>query len=318
MTATIETPVRRGVVPAPAPGIYPSTPMPLYHAWDAASNSRLSRIRQSPAHLKAYMDAPPEDTVALMMGRAIHTAILEPDDFDARFCIAEQCTAITKDGKGPRCNNSGILFDADRGWLCGVHAKGMAPIDNGRIVLKPEYYDICLNVRDNVYKHAAASRLLRGEGDVELSCVWKDSASDVTCKARWDRHSPLIAGGAIVDIKSTVDASRNAFERAIFSHGYHRQGALYLDSADALGIPTKHFVIIAVEKEPPYALAVYRLTEGAIDAGREQLQPLLQRYATCLALDEWPGYPEIVDDIALPAYAWQQIEEEVKYAQEGA
>jgi hypothetical protein len=83
-----------------------------------------------------------------------------------------------------------------------------------------------------------------------------------------------------------------------------------LDGARAVGIPAEHFVIVAVEKEPPYAVAVYRVLDAAIDAGREQIAGLLKTYATCVALDEWPGYAEQVVDVALPAWAWNQIDEE--------
>ena len=41
---------------APEPGIYPGVPMDEYLGWDCASNSRLRRLRRSPAHLKAYLD----------------------------------------------------------------------------------------------------------------------------------------------------------------------------------------------------------------------------------------------------------------------
>jgi hypothetical protein len=177
-------------------------------------------------------------------------------------------------------------------------------------VLPEEDYTSCLRMRDAVNRHASASRLLSGAGDVELSLVWEQDGLDVLCKGRLDRLSPGIAGGAIVDIKTTRDASPREFERAIFTHGYHRQAAFYLDGARAHGIPAKHFVIIAVEKEPPYAVAVYRVSEGAIDAGQEQLRVLLAKYAECEQKDEWPAYPDVVRDIALPDWAWKQIDEE--------
>jgi hypothetical protein len=37
----------------------------------------------------------------------------------------------------------------------------------------------------------------------------------------------------------------------------------------------------------------------------------MRRYAECLRTDEWPGYPDEVVDIALPHYAWGQIDEQL-------
>lgn len=295
------------------PGVYPSMPAVQYHALDGASNSRLTQLMRSPAHLKAYLAEPKKDTTALRIGRAAHSAILEPDDFDASFTVADRCQAITK--AGGQCNNSGLAFHSDLGWLCGVHTKNVpGEFDSRRIIVPPADYAMCVGIRDSVLASASACALLSGDGDAELTLVWDDVASGVRCKGRLDRHAPHISSGCIVDVKTTRDASRREFERAIFSHGYHRQGALYLDGAKANGLAAEHFVIIAVEKEPPYAVAVYRLTEGAIDAGREQLASLLARYADCVERNEWPSYPDEVQDIALPHYAWAQIDEELSEA----
>lgn len=294
----------------PAPGIYPGVPMELYHAWDCASNSRLSRLRQSPAHLKAYLEQPPEERSALVIGRAAHATILEPETFDSVYTVAGQCTAIKKDKD--RCSNGGTSLHSELGWLCGVHGKGLhAGFSTTQFVLPEAMFSACRGMRNAVHAHKAASALLAGMHDAELSVVWNDAETGVSCKARFDGLARQIADGTILDVKTTTDASERAFERSIFSWGYHRQAAFYLDAAAASGIEARNFVIIAVEKEPPYAVAVYRLTEGAIDAGRDQLRIALARYAECTARNEWPGYPDEVRDIAIPAYAWAQIGEEV-------
>lgn len=297
------------VIDTPAPGTYPDTSMRDYHRWDAMSNSRLTALRRSPAHLQAYIAQQSTDTVALAIGRAVHSAILEPDDFTSVYVVAEQCGA-TKKGDGLRCGNAGVML-SHGGWLCGVHAKGISSVTSVT-VLPPNDYAVCLGARDAVHAHGRARGLLTGNGGNELSILWTDIVSGVACKARLDRYSPAIAGGAIVDIKTTRDASPLAFERSIFNFGYHRQGAHYLAGANASGLPAQHFAIIAVEKEPPYAVAVYRLTEGALDAGAQQITPLLARYAACQTANHWPAYSEDVQDIALPNYAWGQIDDETK------
>lgn len=288
-------------------GIHPRIAFDTYHSWEAASNSRLTVLRRSPAHLKAYLEEP-TDSAALVLGRICHTAILEPDEFAKRYLVSDRCEAVKKtDGK--RCTNNGTVYNGGLGWLCGVHGGG-AQSDPGITVVSKYDYEVATKMRDAVSKHRAAALLK--EGMRELSLVWDDAESGVRCKARLDHHSPVLAGGAIVDIKTTEDASPRAFERSIYTYGYHRQGALYTEGATALGLGAEHFAILAIEKKPPYALMIHRVTEGALDAGSEQLRPALARYAECMAKDEWPGYPEDVNDIALPDYAWGQISEETK------
>jgi hypothetical protein len=192
--------------------------------------------------------------------------------------------------------------------LCAKHGDGY--------VLRPSEYDACLGMRGAVHATSRAKGMLVGPGDVEMSCVWTDRASGVLCKGRMDRHSPDLAGGAIVDLKTTKDASPLAFERAIFSYGYHRQAAMYLGGAKALGIAARHYVIIAVESAPPHGVGIYRLTEGAVQGGADQLRPLLALYARLQDIPraEWWGYPDEVRDISLPAYAWGQLDEQVEVA----
>ena len=300
--------IRDQQIDAPKPGIYPGTPIATYHRWRAASNSFLTHLHRSPAHAKAAKEEP-IDTEALTMGRAIHAAILEPDEFQSRYVQAEQCGA-TKKGDGLRCTNMGVVLDPKDGWLCGVHGKGRLGSSTVTVIPGDRYRD-CLGVRDAVYRHSKARDLLTGEGQNELSLVWNDPATGVPCKSRPDRFSPVLVGGVIVDVKKTRDARARAFERSIFGYGYHRQGALYLTGAEAHKLPNQHFVFLAVEDVRPYGVALYRLTEGAISAGEEQLSRLLPLYQQCVERNEWPGYSEEVVDIALPAYAWDQIDQEI-------
>lgn len=279
----------------PEPGAYPGTPMADYHAWPGASNSQLSRLMRSPAHLRAYLESEQKDTPALRFGRAAHSAILEPDLFASLYVRApEGLDKRTKAGK-EKWAELEEKYDAD-------------------CILKPEDYDACMGMRDAVHGMKRAHGTLTGPGEVELSCVWDDPETGVRARGRFDRHSPELAGGAIVDLKTTRSASRLEFERSIFTFGYHRQAGMYLAGAKALGIPARHFVILAVEKEPPYGVGVFRLTEGAVDAGEEQIRPLLQLYDRLQSIprEEWWGYPDEVVDIALPHYAWAQIDEQME------
>lgn len=293
---------------AATPGIYPAMRMADYHALDAASNSRLCHLRRSPAHLHAYLVQPPTDTLALKIGRAVHTAILEPFDFTTNFSIAGQCEA-TKKGDGLRCSNPGVIFRAEAGWLCGVHGKGLAS-DESRIVLSAEQMATCTRARDAVMAHPIAGKLISGLQDVELSVVWADAETGVTCKARYDGYVPGLVGGAIIDIKTCMDASPREFARSIFGRGYDLQAAHYLAGAEASDIPAHHFLHIAVEKEVAVA-AVYRLHDNDISAGRTRLAQLLRVYDKCMTSGEFPGYSDEIVDISVPEWSWKQIEDEL-------
>jgi len=265
--------------------VYEGIPFEDYLRWHAVSQSQLKELARSPAHLRAKLSEPDTDTDALRIGRALHAAVLEPAEFDspARF-------GVIPDGTDRRTKAGKELWET-------IARSGATPI-------KQDEYDRVVAMREALNAHTAAGTLLRTDGRAELSLVWTDPATGVLCKARHDRHAAAIGGGVVLDVKTTTDASPREFERTVFTFGYHRQGAFYLRGARALSLAVEHYAILAVEKVAPFAVAVYRLNEGAIDAGDAEVGALLGRYKRCAAADAWPGYPEGVLDLALPDWAW--------------
>lgn len=285
----------------PEIGTHRGIPADQYHAWDAASNSRLSRLSRSPAHLHEYIHNPPAPTPALTLGSALHCLVLEPHIFADSFCKAEQCSAKT--GKGEPCSNNGKVRRAGS-WLCGTHDKAKDVAEDLIQVLTAEQWEQIHGMAASIRAHESASQLLGFEGDRELSLVWDDPETDVRCKARLDKLAAPIQ--AIVDLKSTTDASPREFSRSIAAYGYHRQAAHYLNAAAALGIDVTDFVVIAVEKSAPYAVAVYRLADDVVAQGRMEIAAHLATYRDCLNRESWPAYDAGIQDISLPAWAWQQ------------
>ena len=131
------------------------------------------------------------------------------------------------------------------------------------------------------------------------------------CKARLDSYTPH-GGGVVVDLKGTPDARRDAFEKSIFRYGYNRQVWWYREGALAVGLPAAHVVILAIEKERPWESVLYRVTEGALDAGQQMGEELLRVYGVCYETKSWGGYPDVVQEVALPDWAWKQIDERLE------
>ena len=285
-----------------AAGIH-RVPMAEYHAWDAASNSRLSLLARSPAHCRAAIDEPFADTEALAFGRAVHTAVLEPEEFSARYVTPRRCYGIKRDRQ--RCSNKGSVLMTSGEWYCGTHATSDASYrDTAKEVLSSADWDACQSIRESIHGIPRAKDLIEHLDATEVSLRWTDQETGVPCKARLDGYSEEL--GVIVDLKTTRDARPKESQKAIANYGYHRQGALYIEGAAFNGINARHYVIIAVEKTRPYAAAIYRLTEGAIDQGADEIRVLLRRYAECLETGEWPGYGDDVTDIGLPEWAQKE------------
>ena len=305
--------MRRLIAP-PEPGIYPGVAADVYFAWDCASRSRLEKLRRSPAHMIAGDD---KETDAMRFGRACHMAILEPEIFGVRYAAKKQCSAFT--GNNERCKSQGSVLLESGDVVCKTHLREQ-PINLTTELMGVEEYGACQQMRARVAGKMRASGLIAGHGEFELSIVWDEAVVidvdglkvtvPVRCKARIDRFT-AVGDGTIVDLKTTQDASRASFTKAIWDYSYHVQGGMYMRGARAVKLPAQHYVIMAVEKNAPWEAGVFRLTEGALDAGEQLSVALLRKYAHCQHTGVWPGYADVVEDISLPDWAWRKVDEEL-------
>lgn len=238
--------------------------------------STLKEMRRSPKHYRYRADNPREDSSRLALGRACHTAVYEPD----RFMLEYACY------KGSI--RRGKKWDAFKEQ------------HQGETILKVDEYNTCMRVRDAVRGNAVAAEYLR-QGEHELTITWTDAATKLACKGRLDYRSNSI--GAIVDLKTTNDISPNRFGSTAARMGYHIQGAWYQAgylASFGLLLPV---VIIAVEIEPPYDVAVYELGTDELYAGEIEWMRLLADVKSCQDSGRWPGRFEEKQTLRLPSWA---------------
>ena len=248
--------------------------------------SGLDLIAKSPAHYYAkYLDPnrqPEEPTAALRLGTAVHHAVLEPDEFKRRYRIL------------PELN---LRATVDKMKLQELQ---QAAIANGWTLVSAEDYALCEAMRDSVRRHPAAAKLL-AKGMAEQTFYATEPTTRVETKIRPDWLSDL---DLIVDLKTTEDASPTGFAKSVFNFRYHVQAPFYLDNyKHATGHQMRGFIFIAVEKKPPYAVAVYHVPSDVLELGRKRYLQDLEVYARCKETNYWPAYSDNVQTLQLPAWA---------------
>lgn len=253
-----------------------------HHAAPALGSTDIKNLLRSPAHYKAAKSAPMASE-ALRIGTLIHECILEPDTWALRRDIPV-VNKRTKAGKAAIEKFYGVA--GEEGWL---------PVDVDDRAL-------CEGMRASAMAHPLVSAMLAKVERREQSCFWQDVGID--CKGRFDGLGP----GFILDLKSTQDASLGAFRNAVARYGYHTQAAHYCAGAYAATGEWPDYAIVAIEKTPPYACAVYTLDEQAMAIGAERRDAALERYIRCQADGRWPAYPETIQTLSLPRWAqdWDQ------------
>jgi exodeoxyribonuclease VIII len=258
-----------------------------YHRGPGLSVTGAKRLLVSPFHFhelaKPHVIPPKAPTPSMVNGQLVHCALLEADCFDARYMVGPNVDKRTRDWKD-----------------------FMAAVGEGVEVITQVQRDAAMRQAEALRTLPAVAELL-AEGVAEQSIYWRDVAHGLLLKCRPDWRSPVQHGrGAILlDVKTAADASPEGFAKACAAFGYYMQDPWYCEGVQtALGIEVHGMVFAVVENEFPHACAAYMLSDEARAFGRERIARARLLYRDCMASGNWPGYPQDIQVIDLPRWAY--------------
>jgi hypothetical protein len=264
-----------------------------YRALKRLNFSTLKHMARSPlhyAHAVEWGDAPKP---SYSLGAASHCALLEPGRFDSEFVVYSK----------RRQSKEWDAFEAEH-------------VAKGHTILTQAEYREATAMAAAVRRNPLAAKYLAA-GNAEVRVTWDLESPPLgatpgfrfECKAGLDWLTP----DAIVEFKSTRDASKEAFEKDVERYRYHTQAAFQVDGhQQATGRRLPHF-IIAVESHAPYASNVFRVGEELLRIGREEYTTLLGRLDDCRRTKTWAGYSETELELELPRWA-KRFEETLEVA----
>lgn len=247
-----------------------------YYENQAANFSRLKvLLDKTPAHLKAVYHPSESESECLIVGRAIHCLMLEPQGtFFKEFESLPEGHGSTKEVK-----------DAKK-----------AIINSGKTPLSPKQYDLVFDLEMALRNNDTINDLLsEGEGEKELYA----NIEGVDCKGKLDWYR----NGIIVDLKTVQDASANGFAKQCATYHYDFQAAFYSELARQNGLKVNHFIFVAVEKTAPFLTATYIATPQVIENGTRKYKQALKIWKECHELNQWRGYPTGIQELTLPTWA---------------
>lgn len=238
-----------------------------------------SRPALNASALKAFAKVPAlahvsrEETAAMVLGSLVHCAILEPDELDTRY------QATTVDRRGTKA------------WDEAVVAA------EGRELVKLTDMDQAHRMRDAVWANPTARELLT-DATTEQSAFWTDETTGLPCKARADAVNTRLH--ALIDVKTTIDASARGFAMQFSKLGYGIQDVHYRNGWQAHGHDIETMVFIAVEKTNPYLVALYELGGDQLNAYADKYASLIWQYKQCHDTGHFPGYDLAIQPLELP------------------
>jgi hypothetical protein len=256
-----------------------------YHSdKSAVSSSTLKNILKSPrSFLTAYEEPKEEDTLSMTLGTALHCLVLEPKVFVKTYIqMPDFGDFRTKAAKEERDD-----------WLDTIPSE-ITPISK-------KMWDTVFAMGNAIQNHKDAKLLIRN-GIAEKSIFYRDPGTGLRCKVRPDYYNESL--GVLIDVKTTIDCTQDSFSKTIWNYRYDFQMAMYMEGLKLLtGKDFDYGVFIAVEKEPPYEVGVYKVDADLVMKGRIDYRRALDLLSECIHKNEWPSYQQGMKEISLPKWA---------------
>lgn len=257
-----------------------------YHAHPAFSYSTGKLLLRSPQHYLHRL-ANREESTEFNLGHAIHELVL---------------------GVG-----SGIVeIPYDTYYKKEARELRDQAYADGKVPLKTSEMQPVRDCAEAVLAHPTARAWLERDGDVELPLFATDPETGIDIRGKLDKLADLNGRKVPVDLKTVTDARPQKVFQSVRDYDYDMQAAMYRHLIRlALAADPAPGVLIAVEKTPPYGVAVYQLAhEDFLAAGELKLRTALAR-AKALRdnPDAWTGYPLGTQVLTPPTYYLTDLEE---------
>lgn len=142
-------------------------------------------------------------------------------------------------------------------------------------------------------------QLLLKNTDYQKTIFWTDEETGIKLKTRPDVCK--INKQVIIDIKTTKDASPNAFKRDAANYDYPLQAITQIEGVIKSGLMSEvdYYYWLAIEKNAPYNAQIYHFTHEDRDWNHDRFRYILERVKEAMDSDIWNGYSDPSDNFGI-------------------
>jgi len=238
-------------------------PFALYLAIEALNPSLIKvACIKSMKHLRHAMDHPRPPTDALTIGSACHTAVFEPDELDNRF----------------------LVFDGRRDKRTAAYKEVLEEAEaTGKLIIKSADLQMAADMGLAVASDPLVKPIIKA-GQAEATLTTEEHG--LPCKGRLDW---IMEGAGFADLKTARNITAFSFGSDFYKFRYDVSLGLYQRWLMRLRGQVEPCLVLCVEKEQPYDVAVVPVPQAVLDRGAENGLKVIARYKQCLATGVWPG-----------------------------
>lgn len=290
-------------------GIFYDIDIDAYHADKSAiSATGLKHAKKSLADMKYYLDGgyDQQQKPAMDFGNAFELALLDQEGFENSVAILQTefwtDAALSEKPDLKRPKQSKKYTDLKDAFLKENPGKYIIT-DTG----ESESFDAIAKMLESCYRDRVINALIQNI-QYQASLYWTDEKTGLHLKTRPDICK--VNKNVVVNLKTALDASPEAFNRALAGMDYPLQAICEIEGVLATKLMPqvdKYFWLV-VEKLPPYNAQIYEFDQADILVMRDEYNFLLSRIKKAMDANLWPGYTDRADNeygiltAKIPAY----------------
>ena len=292
-------------------GIVPNLPEAEYRNAPGANWSTLKHFRKSPAHVKHSIDNPGKSSSEQSLGIIQHCAICEPEVFLRKYFVLPEFQWNSNQAKADAIESfieAELIYPEMAQDVVKLKKDELIYMfcEGGKVPIERSTFESCLGMSKAIWANKYAKKLIEGCSLAEAAIFWIDPATGVECKGRVDLFHERL--GYLIDLKTTDNAAFHAFRSSIERFDYAPQLTHYKNGLEVLGKRVSQLLFLAVESSPPHGVAIYALSEGAINTSKVLLEEYLRRWQFCTQHNKWPSYQEEPQDMDLSERGYNKLE----------
>lgn len=219
----------------------------------------------------------PASQVAMNLGSAAHTILLEPHLFETEWCVSPKFDGRTTDGK-----NGKKLFEE---------------MNLGKNIITDVEFDLIKLFTTACYRNTEVSRILK---DYEKEKTYQFELDGIEMKARLDLVSEK--DNVVIDLKTTKDASPKEFTTDLIGRNYDVQMFHYAHAAMSGKIGSMPNIYVIALETISGEMALYNITNIVYsDYTKAKYAKSIETYKRILTMKERPvKYSENIVSLDLP------------------
>lgn len=244
-----------------------------YKQMEGINFSSFKHFFTSPSHFKWELEQPNKDSDDLVIGNAVHCAVLTPNLLDKKYAVAPKVDRRKTEDK--------IIWNE------------FVALSQGKTVLTEEQWAVVASCSSSMLNNKYFKYVFDKNDELYVETAGNCEFAGSMIKGRIDLYNKT--KNIIFDIKTCKDMpSRHKLQRIIKDRMYYMQGFFYrtIVNANWKPIETPKVVFGFVHKKAPNTIGHVEFSTRYMDKACNELEDSLCRYENCKIHNLWPESPE--------------------------